>query len=786
MAPLAPDHGGPDSQHRRWFADPITRVLLAHWHKDGLRNPGLGAEDYLQAFFGSPADDCSDLLLRHARLHWQLRIPPLLVAHALGEHQAVPVPPNDWRRIVGLTYSLEAKPESIRATDKSTHKINKEFTYSLRNILKSAKNTLVDKRYAAAEILQIQSSIFSDPYCLEISQWCIFALTINRGKLSKGLSPSTVQNYFNCLIKEVFEPGDDPRSWSSEQLEECYVNCLSKIEDGSRRNRVLNTIRSFHAYLCSERSEVLPLSNRLEAYRAEGRSSARLLSPDEFNRALALCPTKGHQLCLILSFRAGLRLRETLGLLLSDFCNSEHRCDLVIATNRSRKLKTLTSRRILPLDLLLEAAELKLLRDWIDGRRALAKAVHAVGMFVGPINAYHPVSEGGLLKSLDQILLDATGDELTVHHLRHSFASYLLATLMLPEDSPEVAVPDSLRSAISLERKQKLCDRLLGSEKLGQHALHSVSSLLGHILSSTTLKWYTHLLDLTLQHYVSRSAVEASISLPQVLRLTGQRSAKVLPLHPIRSLERRGSYRRPVPSYSPMDGTPPQGWQVSCSRGRQTKRLERVLRSRTELEMRKKCRQVMAVPLSSPDTDWREIAAEVSAPSEHASPWFASAQSLQRLMLKSGLPRHVPSAFKVSSSAGWQKTLDHHWRPIAKMTAIQRRALFYAVEHWDPARCGVRFRSRPLAVAWRAFLHTAGLENSNIQLSVSGRFVQRQSAELHRLLAISDDLPGTSARRGWRGTIMIGFKGEGDHARQLNSAAHFLILMSAIHAGYRD
>lgn len=109
LAPIDPLKSGPDSQTHRWFADPITRLLLAHWHSDGLGLKHFDPDLCLRAFFG-PSDECwADRLLRHASRHWRLRIPPILVAHALDLHRAVPPQTDDWQRILAFGREIKRK-----------------------------------------------------------------------------------------------------------------------------------------------------------------------------------------------------------------------------------------------------------------------------------------------------------------------------------------------------------------------------------------------------------------------------------------------------------------------------------------------------------------------------------------------------------------------------------------------------------------------------------------------------------------------------------------------------
>lgn len=786
IEPLNADANGPDSQPRRWFADPITRLLLAHWHNDGIRTRLRDPERCLMSYFGTTNVEPGNLLLRHARLHWQLRIPPLLVAHALGEHRAVPVSGNDWRRLMNMDFNPAKEPYSATSNDESAPKSYNQPIRFLLNVLTKQKNSSAGKSLAAIRLSRLKSSCAPKSLAFILAEWCISMLKHPRGRQGTGYAPSTVAGYLVSLHRDVFETGDAPMSWSFNRLEECYDTKLSVIENGNQRNKTLNAIQHFHRYLCTRRGELNSLPEHLHQYRVEGRASANLIAPCEFKRALALCTRIEQKLCLILSFRAGLRLSETLGLTVFDFHIQGARCDLIVTPNSHRKLKTLTSRRIIPLDLLLEANELKLLRDWLATRRAAALATRARGLLVGPLDAAQPLRERVEVKKLDQILFYATKTALTVHHLRHSFASYMLATMSLPDDSSMIAVPQQLQSAVSLDRKVKLADRLLGPEKLGQHALHAVSALLGHIISTTTLRWYTHLLDLSLVHHVSRPAVQAAFPLAQVLELTGQNSRKAPVMLPVQQRGRAEGYLRPRPSPSPLDGTTPQLWQVGNTRGRRTRRVERVLSGPTSLKTRSKPRSVRPLPLDTSVSDWREILASLEGWCEHAhsESWRNAAEALLKLRLTNGRPRHARDALKIMSSEKWTSLVDDIWQRHSKLTSVERRALFFAVEHWDNGRCGVRFSSRPLALAWRDLLKKFGFCEEQIHLSVSGQFTRRSSAELHVLLAISNDLPGTAARRGRRGTIMVRFIGGATSSRQLRSAARFFALILAVSEEY--
>ena len=162
-------------------------------------------------------------------------------------------------------------------------------------------------------------------------------------------------------------------------------------------------------------------------------------------------------------------------------------------------------------DVLLSDTERKRLRAWIADRRDASSVLGETWAF-GPISSGPPPAEKPFSIRIEAELRRAGGSDHLKHpHLRHSFASYLLATMLLPQDVAEPAVPPGLTSVISPARFQRVADRLLGYGRLGASSLHAVSQLMGHTGPGTTLRSYCHLLDLSLALYCGRPSSMAPI-----------------------------------------------------------------------------------------------------------------------------------------------------------------------------------------------------------------------------------------------------------------------------------
>lgn len=404
--------------------------------------------------------------------------------------------------------------------------------------------------------------------------------------------------------------------------------------------------------------------------------------------------------------------------------------------------------------------------------------------------------------AIEQIILETTDVPLTFHHLRHSFASYLTTTLLLPHDYPAAPIPLALKSVISFERKGRVFGPLLGDQKLGQHALHAVSQIMGHIVNETTVQWYGHLLDITRLHYVARPVAEALLPAKAVIAMTGL-SRPLPPVIPESrvpaeagvSMRRDKSlgYRKPAIA---EDASEQHGntrlLRVSTQRGRLAAGWERKFAHPSPRSIQATPTKAQREPEEVGGHCWRTIFAALESSDADDPPchpeaacWRQSAHIIRSLKQKSGLPRHAFQWDRHLASTKWVPYLQSRWPKSGKLRAAERRALFSAIERWDPSRNGVRFPGRPTALAFRDLLLGCEFTHDEIQIKLTGASFRRYAAEdFHDALANADWLPGCARTRGRRGTIGIYFRGHEVNARHVKSAGHFLLVMLAIREGY--
>ncbi|MBN8475965.1 hypothetical protein, partial [Sulfuritalea sp.] len=174
--------------------------------------------------------------------------------------------------------------------------------------------------------------------------------------------------------------GESASDYDEDEWIGLYEETLSDAETPSIRRKMLRVLREFQRYLEAERdaspmnaSEVFGTSDGLVPV------DANIISHEEFVRIRdqfvarvidVIDPELAEigWLLLTLSYRCGLRRMEVLKLELSDQLMHDP-AFLLIRPTASRRLKTKSSTRMLPLYALLEPTELDRLRKWVNKRK---------------------------------------------------------------------------------------------------------------------------------------------------------------------------------------------------------------------------------------------------------------------------------------------------------------------------------------------------------------------------------------------------------------------------------
>lgn len=196
---------------------------------------------------------------------------------------------------------------------------------------------------------------------------------------------------------------------------------------------------------------------------------------------------QGLVLTAILMARCGLRPNEVLKLRLRDVEPSDQRC-IFIRQNRFGKNKTHSSRRKIPLSMVLLPNELALFESYIKRRSIDVNGQLESLLFSNSASAHTPYSLSDFYNKFSARLTEICGEKVHTYHLRHKALSVLQVTL-LSERLTHISPYDQKQSA---KIRKYFC---IGQ---GRDALYELAAFAGHLSPETTFKNYLHFTDVLL------------------------------------------------------------------------------------------------------------------------------------------------------------------------------------------------------------------------------------------------------------------------------------------------
>lgn len=520
----------------RWFFDPITKRLLEGFRTlDGAAvkavDPDACAAAFLTRCIG--VSITLDDLAHQAETWWRLRIPGLFVGYANRRTTSVSVPSETWRRLeIGRPVTVAKRPQSEpsdRFTADEQSAEGSDIARLIETLGRCGKKRFgTDLRAGAIAACNsitadLETGLFASTRGKALARWQCERL-VPKLKLSfqqrGGVGVKHASRQLK-LVAALFrdEPAHEVEPDGAD-LEELYLEFIEQGAKTTQRANRMKAIYSFHVFM--ERVAGWPFVEfDFKGLDLHATADAALIGSRDYERARQNVSSydadrgsaaRSEQLAtmrrciLALGFRAGLRMSEVMEISMNDLHHELGDVELLIRSNSRRKVKTKskTSHRLLPLHLFLTTDELDELVAWHQLRmRSLGKTHVGHRLFaLGGEN--ERLKQADAEDRINQALKKATGDQNAIfHHLRHSFGSYLLATLSLPAER-RIVLPNGLdESCISQSRRTKLLRALTGYG-LGRSALYAVSALLGHARTPTTLHTYIHLLDWGLSHYLAR------------------------------------------------------------------------------------------------------------------------------------------------------------------------------------------------------------------------------------------------------------------------------------------
>lgn len=307
---------------------------------------------------------------------------------------------------------------------------------------------------------------------------------------------------------------DDPSIYDDDEIENIYFNVIADANSASHRRGMRYALSSFHQYLMKGQTLAKPsILKELDNIEV----SSRIITHEEYQQSLKLLgkPTPSNndplwleacQIILILLFRLGLRRRELLLLPLHDIHGDKY-IEILIRPHSERELKTANALRTLLLNGFLEDNELEIVRKWLKKRKNDENITNKSNYFFALVHSdIQLISETTIINRIVDVLRAVTNDnEIHIHHLRHSFASWYAISLIgyVAEENFEswAILPDTQKW---LRKFPEIINNLYPNEAPQHNLIYLLSTLLGHATPAISMEHYIHGLDQILGNAIWR------------------------------------------------------------------------------------------------------------------------------------------------------------------------------------------------------------------------------------------------------------------------------------------
>lgn len=554
-------YAGMGNHHiQRWYPDPMTSLLL--WHPAArpiekmARLPMADINSVLMSGQLSKAElpRGAEDLLDAATAWWQLKMAPIDIYGLQRSFLTHSIHPRTWRRIHagGSTRAeISAPPATDMPDDDSAAKDDLFVIYpwlqELEAFFKSESSTPAPDKLPASAPEGTTSHL--------LQGWLHYAISGNSStKQARSLKTLAQECIPACTQLLASLGNSSPLHGANlggttlDVLMDSYQEILGEIPRSSQRKSLAIGIREFHHFLV-KRHGVEPLPS-LEAALGEDAGllpvDANLITFDDYEAAQAWLEAPRlnskpqviiqiAQLVLMFAFRLGMRRREIWGLLLDDVdvdVDVEGEISIIIRPNVLRRLKTPSSKRVIPAEAFLSETELVKLRAWVAAcaeqfkGTADPKARSDTPLFSTEIDG-HPISSENITKLIFEALRTVTGDRhLYLHHLRHAFGTWTYLRLRAP-DYLKVSkfFNDYPLTLKAIQEGHELRRRLIGTDvSPSRKYAYAVARLLGHSSPAVSMAHYLHGDDLIWASIVQEEALslklETFLSISTVPRST--------------------------------------------------------------------------------------------------------------------------------------------------------------------------------------------------------------------------------------------------------------------------
>lgn len=505
------------------------------------------------------------MLIKHANYYWRQMeegcIDGALAVVKQGDIKTTGLPTDKLSRYnqevinpnpKALTWS-ELFDASYQAADKSQDKRDAiSYPSFSKNLIRELQDTLKLTRSAATSTIKTLKTDASQPNAQRLLSWALSLLDDHSIRLN------TISKYIGCIGRDwlMLTMDEDIDQWEGDDFEDIYEQIIqSKIKDG-RKTSILcksseleddtssdidndkNATGQPISYLDRLKDSQKFTYGRLKAFHDHQRThfdapyvyfpwgnnrqvvKAEMVSPHVY-RAMkryiqsSKLEVEQKQLCLIilaLAYRTGMRINEIIGIKVTEIADIGNLNGqvieypkIILKPNRYRRLKSSSAKRVIPIDSLLRADELKqFIAHYHHQYRLKRRYLFSQGSGDQPLPS---VFFSNMMKIIwDRLLLI---HDFTFHSLRHTALSQL--TLVLSSSPLAQVMTD-----YDKKHGDNIIKAILGNNK-EQGIWFGLASLAGHLTPDTTFEHYIHTAHLLAGWQMSQAKISMPITVFEML-----------------------------------------------------------------------------------------------------------------------------------------------------------------------------------------------------------------------------------------------------------------------------
>ena len=513
---------------RRWFPDPVSLALICQllsrlkvtdkadvadliamdsWALLREYGNAIGGKD---RFGFSSVEGVCRAAVGVAENLSDVDIPQALLEYSIGKTPAASLPAKQW---VALLEIPDYRPCIVSFSDfksleipkrKSSQQSNKSVNYealisSIRLSLreKDGKGRKRTQKIAAKSLRNVMKESWGDNAYL-LLDWLHSLLVRDR------LALSSVSRYYSAIGRHwIAETAEQSMSeWGAEEFELLYESILDLAKTDRARYYNIGRLEELHRHGVGLLGfPIVSLSEQRSVGTARPRVRSGIVNEALFQTVLKSISLLGDvdehtrqalSLVSVISCRLGLRLGEVLKLRLCDVEPSEGRW-LFIRNNKYGNNKTLSSRRKVPLWLLLLPGEKLQFESYFQRQRAIAKNNDLALLFSLPQSPADQLDSQQVSRLIGYKLSTISGEKYVFHHLRHTAITRLYYLLDCYDKN------DCIEVGYSHDQIQVIRDFYSVSDKTINKDLYwTIAGLVGHSTPAASFNSYIHLADYSL------------------------------------------------------------------------------------------------------------------------------------------------------------------------------------------------------------------------------------------------------------------------------------------------